>query len=974
MGLAEGLEGFKLYKRLNRDQKKTVSKILESVADIFDYIKIEFPEFTPHGIRHVFSTIGNAERLLVKLLPPKKSGISKDEAFVLILASIIHDIGMAPDSILNPEITTGNDESQENEELSQDNEKLSKDYRNELRKTHHIRSEAFVLDSPLFKDIEYSRRKAIALIAKGHRQTLLTGPEYTDGSTGFSNLPFLAAILRLADELEITYERVKFLDIFHKKDRFLQSLADESIEHWEAHLSLSSWEFSEEQELIIVKGLVKTHTGVRGVERVKEGLIRTIRETRNIRFGTKRILPIFLEFDLDFKEDLVSTKYEVAVDNDTVVDFLIDNIYNDNLVSIRELIQNAMDACKLRGQSSESWKPCIRVNLSPEKLVITDNGQGMDSYIIENYLTVAGCSYYKSEDFESFLKYKDYKPGVVGMFGIGIFSTFLLCDSFIIRTRFRERSPQEPTGWLETTLSRSFCPTYRITRPEDVFEYGTQIEVPLQKNLYSELRKKILHYVESNFQRPRVPLTVVMPDQEDAEIGLFPFDDLRISEQNKVEVTSDVFLVDYYLPDNIYFGIRLTESTFDVIYHDNEHSYVSRFFPLYRGTLCVEGVVLSPLPQEQVYDDMQDSVRKICSEIYSDKDIKTILDLPPGIIKPSIDRSSVVEGLDRVEQYLKDVIPTLVDSITRFYSLFDSEKKKDRFFDILMDVSAMPLTLMDNIMNNNTLGHIRLHSIFKEMIRIRDIDSKTPNEVDLSTSISLRKESWNILTSEKWSIHAPAIVVAKLVIPYLKERGFQFSFDDIDPQAIAWRYASWILSSFLPAEREKLIYQFGKELNQAPSGFTIWLGQKILECSWNDLFSMIENIEEKSSNLNLLLTIIYKARNESEKAKKIIGDLKVSDTFEDLFTIACGNAILGDLTKSVEFLEKSAAICENDSAAAYQMLFDLDWHPLLEELRESMKSKIDEIRTELEKIARVPENKYPIEYSKNVWKDLSKLS
>lgn len=60
----------------------------------------------------------------------------------------------------------------------------------------------------------------------------------------------------------------------------------------------------------------------------------------------------------------------------------------------------------------------------------TDDGIGMDKYVVQNYLAVAGRSYYRSKDFEQ----EGLKFDPISRFGIGILSCFMVADRIDIET------------------------------------------------------------------------------------------------------------------------------------------------------------------------------------------------------------------------------------------------------------------------------------------------------------------------------------------------------------------------------------------------------------------------------------------------------------------------------------------------------------------------------------------------------------
>lgn len=112
-----------------------------------------------------------------------------------------------------------------------------------------------------------------------------------------------------------------------------------------------------------------------------------------------------------------------------VIELLIEPLYQrqDKLkVVTRELLQNALDACKKKAVHAK-----IEITISEESdgnyLIITDNGIGMNvQEIRENFLTVGKTNK------------KDNCEGLVGKYGIGVLSIFLIGDYAEIYTKKQE--------------------------------------------------------------------------------------------------------------------------------------------------------------------------------------------------------------------------------------------------------------------------------------------------------------------------------------------------------------------------------------------------------------------------------------------------------------------------------------------------------------------------------------------------------
>jgi len=131
-------------------------------------------------------------------------------------------------------------------------------------------------------------------------------------------------------------------------------------------------------------------------------------------------------------------------------------IYNDPIHAIRELVQNAVDACSLRDaltrlhdrgmNPSADNRIFIRyyepTSEQPHPILeVRDTGTGMDDWIINRWFLKVGRSYYSSTEFNQFrvlLRKQDLDFAPVSEFGIGFLSTFLLADKVDVETAMWE--------------------------------------------------------------------------------------------------------------------------------------------------------------------------------------------------------------------------------------------------------------------------------------------------------------------------------------------------------------------------------------------------------------------------------------------------------------------------------------------------------------------------------------------------------
>lgn len=151
-------------------------------------------------------------------------------------------------------------------------------------------------------------------------------------------------------------------------------------------------------------------------------------------------------------------------------------LYSDHEIFLRELISNATDATlKLRhltnigeAQGVEYGNPVIEVKLDKKKkeLRIIDQGLGMTAEEVEKYINEIAFS--GAEEFIEKYKDKDGKDaGIIGHFGLGFYSAFMVAKKVEIITKSYKDEPA--AHW---TCDGS--PEFTLTKA-DKKEHGTEI-------------------------------------------------------------------------------------------------------------------------------------------------------------------------------------------------------------------------------------------------------------------------------------------------------------------------------------------------------------------------------------------------------------------------------------------------------------------------------------------------------------------
>ncbi len=165
-----------------------------------------------------------------------------------------------------------------------------------------------------------------------------------------------------------------------------------------------------------------------------------------------------------------------------VLDLVIHSLYSNKDIFLRELVSNSSDAIdKLRYSAlddpdllGDEFAPEIVISVDKEDKIlrIVDNGIGMNAEDLENNLgTVASSGTVK---FLEEAASNAVSPELIGQFGVGFYSAFMVADVVTVRSR----KAGEEAGWIWVSGDTD---GYTIDSAEDL-PVGTSIELKMKED------------------------------------------------------------------------------------------------------------------------------------------------------------------------------------------------------------------------------------------------------------------------------------------------------------------------------------------------------------------------------------------------------------------------------------------------------------------------------------------------------------
>ena len=130
---------------------------------------------------------------------------------------------------------------------------------------------------------------------------------------------------------------------------------------------------------------------------------------------------------------------KIGVTTENIFPIIKKFLYSDHEIFLRELVSNAIDATqKIKTLSSfgdykgelGDLKVVVSVDKNAGTLTVSDHGIGMDADDINKYINQIAFS--GAEEFLA--KYKDTANSIIGHFGLGFYSAFMVSKKVVIRS------------------------------------------------------------------------------------------------------------------------------------------------------------------------------------------------------------------------------------------------------------------------------------------------------------------------------------------------------------------------------------------------------------------------------------------------------------------------------------------------------------------------------------------------------------
>lgn len=166
---------------------------------------------------------------------------------------------------------------------------------------------------------------------------------------------------------------------------------------------------------------------------------------------------------------------KIGVTTENIFPIIKKFLYSDHEIFLRELISNAVDATtKLKALSSmgefngELGDLTIRVELDDKgkKLTVSDHGIGMTEEEVNKYINQIAFS-----GAEEFMKKYENQSGIIGHFGLGFYSAFMVASKVEVITKSYKEGSQAVKWSCDGTPDFTLEPVEKAERGTDIVLY-----------------------------------------------------------------------------------------------------------------------------------------------------------------------------------------------------------------------------------------------------------------------------------------------------------------------------------------------------------------------------------------------------------------------------------------------------------------------------------------------------------------------
>jgi len=441
-----------LFQTLQQADPPAADRILQFVAEVAPVLATtirHFPYYTRHDAHHGYNVVRRIEQVVKPdcLMPGKPISFKSAELFLLIAAAYAHDLGM---TVFPGEDTMLLDSLGIEKSPGWETHPKLQVY---LRTQHSRRGGKYIEENADTMGVPRPLVSPLDKMMQAHNWSIadLNKNLYVPYAANAEEIDVLqlAIFVCVADALEFSDTRV-VSGVIDKIKLDPSEAALVSYQENMKHICVGESLAIREDGSVLVSGTFSEADVLALAHRTLDEMEKWIREYCDIdrRSRPSRLLVRPEPFTRNM--DFTGGRFErlgVRLNKRNVIDLIASNaVWRDNKgIAIRELVQNAIEACRYRAYHSgavDDYKPSVKVvfDRDSHSVTVSDNGCGMSEHtVLNNFLTVGS-----SRSREPGYAEGSYDP--IARFGIGFWSVFTISEHAHVATAEFEHYRGHPTA------------------------------------------------------------------------------------------------------------------------------------------------------------------------------------------------------------------------------------------------------------------------------------------------------------------------------------------------------------------------------------------------------------------------------------------------------------------------------------------------------------------------------------------------
>lgn len=371
-------------------------------------------------------------------------------------------------------------------------------------------------------------------------------------------------------------------------------------------------------------------------------------------------------------------KGNLTINSENIFPIIKKWLYTDKDIFIRELISNANDAIiKLKKLSDigetkvsddEEYKIVVKLDEENKTISITDNGIGMDKEEIEKYINEIAFS--GAKDFAEKYADKTGKDEIIGHFGLGFYSSFMVSEKVEIDT-LSYKENKEAVKWISDGNTE-----YEIYESNKK-ERGTTITLHILDEEAEFLNEYNLRQVISKY-------CSFMP------INIY-FEKLQKDDNKKDENDEKSILLNETKPLWMKDPKDCTDEEYKAFYQKTFMDYNEPLFWIHLNMdypANLKGILYFPKFKHE-YEMIEGQVKLYSNQVYVADNIKEVIPEFMLLLKGAIDMPDLPLNVSRsmlqTDDYVKKISNYIIKKIgDKLKSLF--KKEFDRYKDFWSNI------------------------------------------------------------------------------------------------------------------------------------------------------------------------------------------------------------------------------------------------------------------------------------------------